>query len=95
MEIENVPPPMVMVLANTLSARSYPGASSRLPSWVRLVNERVRAIVSPRKMKSVPSVTMNDGNLVVTTRNPLKTPMARASTRATAIAGHRFHPKPP
>ena len=39
-------------------------ASPRPPTCVRPVIVRVMPIVTPRRMKSVPSVTMNDGSLV-------------------------------
>ena len=42
-------------------------AAPRPPTWVRPVIVRVMPIVAPRRMKSVPSVTMNDGSRVFTT----------------------------
>ena len=42
-------------------------AASRPPTCVRPVIVRVTPIVAPRRMNSVPSVTMNDGSRVRTT----------------------------
>src|SRR6266511_1934626 len=52
------------------------------PSWVRPVSCRVTPMVTPRKMKRLARVTMNDGNLVRVTTRSFRNPMT--SERATA-----------
>ena len=78
-----------------VSKNPKPSTSSRFPSWVRLVRCRAMAIARPRRMNSEPNVTMNDGNLVVTTSAPLPNPMSKASTNDTMTASHIDQPKPP
>ncbi len=55
----------------------------------------VTAIVRPRKMKSVPSVMMNDGSFVTFTSSPLIDPVSAVSKAAKPTAGQSGQPNPP
>ena len=54
-------------------------------TWVRLVSWRDSPIVAPLNANSMPSVTMNDGRPVVTTTQPLNSPITAANARAAAM----------
>src|SRR5439155_5617604 len=85
----NSPPPIVTEAVNSFATGSLAVYVARPLTIVLLVIVLVTPIPAPRRIRSMPSVTMNDGSPVLIRIQPLKAPTAsaKANVRMIAIVG--------
>src|SRR5215469_4852558 len=86
-------PPILLPKMTLADAKSL--ALFRLPIVVSPVSARVTPMVTPCRMKKVPSVTMKDGSLVQTTTRPFRKPTTSAKTAAQTMPNQIGKPYSP